>query len=78
MYIDLEGVDLCREGSLSIFTLLIGTGISIRQVYFIDVQKLGAVLETATLAYSHEREVDFVSRPMNTRYQVVWRRKYDL
>ena len=42
MYIDLEGVNLCREGSLSILTLLIDTGISTRRVCLIDVQVLGA------------------------------------
>ncbi|KAF4618982.1 hypothetical protein G7Y89_g14865 [Cudoniella acicularis] len=42
MYIDLEGVDLCREGSLSIVTLLIDTGIPTRRVYLVDVHTLGA------------------------------------
>ncbi|KAF2804301.1 uncharacterized protein BDZ99DRAFT_365083, partial [Mytilinidion resinicola] len=42
MYIDLEGVDLCREGSLSILTLLIDTGIPTGRVYLIDVHTLGA------------------------------------
>ena len=42
MYIDLEGVDLCREGSLSIFTLLIDTGIPTERVCLIDVHTLGA------------------------------------
>jgi exonuclease 3'-5' domain-containing protein 1 len=37
MYIDLEGVDLCREGSLSILTLLIDTGIPTIRVCLIDV-----------------------------------------
>ena len=41
MYIDLEGVDLCREGSLSILTLLIDTGIPTGRVYVIDVHVLG-------------------------------------
>jgi exonuclease 3'-5' domain-containing protein 1 len=42
MYIDLEGVDLCREGSLSILTLLIDTGIPTIRVCLIDVYSLGA------------------------------------
>ncbi|CAN9090525.1 unnamed protein product [Alternaria alternata] len=42
MYIDLEGVNLCREGSISILTLLIHTGNAIRRVYLIDVHTLGA------------------------------------
>jgi len=42
MYIDLEGVNLCRDGSLSILTLLIDTGIPARRVYLIDVHTLGA------------------------------------
>ncbi|KAI5372023.1 hypothetical protein J4E82_009325 [Alternaria postmessia] len=42
MYIDLEGVNLCREGSISILTLLIDTGISTGRVYLIDVHTLGA------------------------------------
>ncbi|KAK0506923.1 hypothetical protein JMJ35_010623 [Cladonia borealis] len=42
MYIDLEGVNLCREGSVSIFTLLIDTGIPTQRVCFIDVHVLGA------------------------------------
>jgi exonuclease 3'-5' domain-containing protein 1 len=42
MYIDLEGVNLCREGSISILTLLIHTGIPTGRVYLIDVHTLGA------------------------------------
>jgi exonuclease 3'-5' domain-containing protein 1 len=42
MYIDLEGPNLCRHGSISIFTLLVDTGVSTGRVYLIDVQKLGA------------------------------------
>jgi len=42
MYIDLEGVNLCREGSISILTLLIDTGIPTRRVCLIDVRTLGA------------------------------------
>ncbi|KAG9254482.1 ribonuclease H-like domain-containing protein [Emericellopsis atlantica] len=41
MYIDLEGVNLCREGTLSIFTLLIDTGTPTSSVYLIDVFSLG-------------------------------------
>lgn len=41
MYIDLEGVNLCREGSLSILTLLIDTGIATSRVCLIDVYSLG-------------------------------------
>ncbi|KAH8809264.1 hypothetical protein F5884DRAFT_398396 [Xylogone sp. PMI_703] len=41
MYIDLEGVNLCREGSLSILTLLIDTGGPTRRVCLIDVYSLG-------------------------------------
>ena len=40
MYIDLEGVDLCREGTISILTLLVNTGVS--KVYLIDAHVLGA------------------------------------
>jgi exonuclease 3'-5' domain-containing protein 1 len=42
LYIDLEGVDLCREGSLSILTLLIDTGIPTIRVCLIDVHSLGS------------------------------------
>ncbi|KAK3173815.1 hypothetical protein OEA41_007147 [Lepraria neglecta] len=42
MYIDLEGVNLCREGSISILTLLIDTGIPTRRVCLIDMHVLGA------------------------------------
>jgi exonuclease 3'-5' domain-containing protein 1 len=42
MYIDLEGVDLCREGSISILTLLIDTGIPTIRVCLIDVHLLGS------------------------------------
>jgi exonuclease 3'-5' domain-containing protein 1 len=42
MYIDLEGVNLCREGSISILTLLIDTGTPNRRVGLIDVHTLGA------------------------------------
>jgi exonuclease 3'-5' domain-containing protein 1 len=41
IYIDLEGVDLYRYGTLSIFTLLIDTEISTLRVYLIDVHLLG-------------------------------------
>lgn len=44
MYIDLEGVDLCREGSLSIFTLLLHQGMPTlpTRAYLIDVHTLGS------------------------------------
>jgi hypothetical protein len=42
MYIDLEGVNLCREGSLSILTLLIDIGIPTIRVYLIDIYSLGS------------------------------------
>lgn len=42
IYIDLEGVNLCREGSISILTLLIDVGTSTTYVYLIDVHTLGA------------------------------------
>ena len=42
MYIDLEGVNLCRDGSLSILTLLIDTGIPTIRVCLIDVHSLGS------------------------------------
>jgi exonuclease 3'-5' domain-containing protein 1 len=42
IYIDLEGVNLCREGSLSIFTLLVDTGIPTVRVCLIDVHSLGS------------------------------------
>ncbi|KAH0562357.1 hypothetical protein GP486_002948 [Trichoglossum hirsutum] len=41
MYIDLEGVNLCREGAVSILTLLIDTGTPTRRVYLVDVHTLG-------------------------------------
>ena len=48
LYIDIEGVDLCREGSISIFTLLIDNGSPTGSVYLIDVHSLGAqAFETA-------------------------------
>ena len=40
MYVDLEGVDLCREGTISILTLLVNVGFP--KVYLIDVHVLGA------------------------------------
>jgi exonuclease 3'-5' domain-containing protein 1 len=46
MYIDLEGVDLCREGSVSLLTLLLD--VPIRHVYLIDVHTSGqAAFNTA-------------------------------
>ena len=41
MCIDLEGLNLCREGSVSIFTLLIDTGLPTQRVCLIDVHVLG-------------------------------------
>ena len=40
IYIDLKGVDLCREGTISILTLLVNTGVP--KVYLVDVHVLGA------------------------------------
>ena len=54
MYIDLEGVDLCREGSISILTLLINT--SIPKVYLIDVHRLGAQAFNTTNTTSIEKK----------------------
>jgi exonuclease 3'-5' domain-containing protein 1 len=42
MYLDLEGINLCRHGSISVLTLLIDTGTPTRHVYLIDVHTLGA------------------------------------
>jgi exonuclease 3'-5' domain-containing protein 1 len=48
MYVDLEGVNLGREDSLSILTLLIDTGLSASRVCLIDVHTLGTkAFETA-------------------------------
>jgi exonuclease 3'-5' domain-containing protein 1 len=41
IYIDLEGLNLCREGSVSILTLLIDLETSPKEVYLIDVHTLG-------------------------------------
>ncbi|KAI4151960.1 MAG: hypothetical protein LQ340_003172 [Diploschistes diacapsis] len=41
MYTDLEGIDLCREGSISILTIMINTGIPTRRVYLLDIHLLG-------------------------------------
>ena len=46
IYIDLEGVDLCREGSLSILTLLIDTP-TVR-VCLIDMHSLGSLAFIST------------------------------
>lgn len=44
IYIDLEGVDLCREGSISILTLLVvhSPGKPLTDAYLIDVFSLGS------------------------------------
>jgi exonuclease 3'-5' domain-containing protein 1 len=41
IYIDLEGLNLCREGSVSILTLLIDLETLPKEVYLIDVHTLG-------------------------------------
>ena len=48
MYIDLEGVNLGSEGSLSILTLLIDTGIPTIRVCLIDVHLLGSQVFNTT------------------------------
>jgi exonuclease 3'-5' domain-containing protein 1 len=48
MYIDLEGVNLCREGSLSILILLIDTGIPTIRVCLIDIYSLGSQVFNTT------------------------------
>jgi len=42
LYIDLEGVNLCREGTISILTLLLHESGFSQQTYLVDVQTLGA------------------------------------
>jgi hypothetical protein len=42
MYINLEGMNLCCEDSISILTLLIDTGRQTRAVYLVDIHILGA------------------------------------
>jgi len=42
MYIDLEGVDVCREGSLSILILLIDAGTPTIRVCLVDMYSLGS------------------------------------
>lgn len=42
MYIDLEGINLCRKGTISILTLLVEPDTSTKRVYLIDVHTLGA------------------------------------
>jgi exonuclease 3'-5' domain-containing protein 1 len=42
MYLDLEGVNLCCKGSISILTLLIHKGIPIGRACLIDIHRLGA------------------------------------
>jgi hypothetical protein len=49
MYLDLEGVNLYREGSISILTLLLDGGVAgNRRVCLIDVHVLGARASTTT------------------------------
>jgi len=50
MYIDLEGVNLCYKGSISILTLLIDTSILTRRVYLINIYTLGAQAFNTTSA----------------------------
>lgn len=42
IYIDLEGVNLCRHGSISIFTLMVDIGLPVQRVYLIDIHVLAA------------------------------------
>jgi exonuclease 3'-5' domain-containing protein 1 len=41
-YVDLEGVDLCREGSISLIALLVQLQPATQRTYIIDVHTLGA------------------------------------
>lgn len=41
MYVDLEVPNLCRHGSISIFTILVDAGISTSRIYLIDIHTLG-------------------------------------
>ncbi|KAF2015456.1 hypothetical protein BU24DRAFT_480222 [Aaosphaeria arxii CBS 175.79] len=50
IYIDLEGVYLCRDGSISILTLLFNTGLPKPDVVIIDVHKLGKQAFETTVA----------------------------
>jgi exonuclease 3'-5' domain-containing protein 1 len=47
LYIDLEGVALCREGTISILTLLVYEHSFSQQTYLIDVHTQGAQVFTA-------------------------------
>lgn len=42
LYIDLEGINLCREGTVSILTLLVHQNNLSQRIYLIDVYTLGA------------------------------------
>ncbi|KAF2497286.1 hypothetical protein BU16DRAFT_526305 [Lophium mytilinum] len=43
LYIDLEGVNLCREGTISLVTLLVQATRAPNRVFLIDVQSLGSL-----------------------------------
>jgi len=47
LYIDLEGVNLSRHGSISIITILLQSSLSSQQVYLVDVHTLGMLTFTA-------------------------------
>jgi exonuclease 3'-5' domain-containing protein 1 len=48
LYLDLEGINLCREGTVSILTLLAHDGVGPDQLYLIDIKTLGSSAFTTT------------------------------
>jgi exonuclease 3'-5' domain-containing protein 1 len=42
LYLDLEGINLCREGTVSILTLLAHDGVGLDKLYLIDIKTLGS------------------------------------
>ncbi|CAN9149576.1 unnamed protein product [Alternaria alternata] len=58
IYIDLEGSNLCREGSVSILTLLVDLETSLKLAYLIDVHTLGeGAFNTAGVGKTTLKEV---------------------
>jgi hypothetical protein len=43
LYMDLEGVNLCRDGSISIITLLVDSSTSRERIYILNVHTLGTL-----------------------------------
>jgi exonuclease 3'-5' domain-containing protein 1 len=67
LYVDLEGINLSRNGSVSLLTLLIHSNGKPDRVYLIDIHKLGSSAFTTISSSSSDREIQTLKDILENR-----------